>query len=73
MATRVHVQTVGHESDDEGSGISAATGFVSQSDSDASAEPEDPPQGRYNKATYGISPGELLREECIVAAVLSSM
>lgn len=56
-----------------GSELSVATGFVSQTDSDASAEPTDPLGGQFNPATYGISPGELLRKERIVQTVLNGM
>jgi hypothetical protein len=59
MATRVHIQV--DEDEPERSEISAATGFVSQTDSDASTQPEEPQKGQYNQATYGILPGELLR------------
>lgn len=58
------------EDEPEGSELSGGTGFVSEPDSDASAEPVEPPGGRFNPATHGISPGELLREEKIVRAVL---
>ncbi|CAE6436081.1 unnamed protein product [Rhizoctonia solani] len=70
MATRIQIQLQEEESDR--SELSAATGFVSRSDSDASAEPDDPPRGRFNTATYGISPSELLREGRIVRAVVNA-
>ncbi|KAH7305686.1 hypothetical protein B0J17DRAFT_725451 [Rhizoctonia solani] len=59
MATRIQLQA--EDDEPEGSELSAATAFVSQPGSDNSAEPTDPPQGRFNPATYGISPGELLK------------
>ncbi|KAB5587767.1 DNA helicase INO80 [Ceratobasidium theobromae] len=68
LRSRVQIQ----EEDVGSSELSAATGFVSQTDSDASAEPNDPPEGQFNPATYGISPGELLRKERIVQSVLDA-
>ncbi|QRW17362.1 Transposase family tnp2 [Rhizoctonia solani] len=68
LKTRVRVE------EDSTSGpteISVASGFVSRSDSDASAEPTEPLEGCFNAATYGLSPSELLREERRVQMVLN--
>ncbi|KAF8751640.1 hypothetical protein RHS01_08283 [Rhizoctonia solani] len=68
LKTRVRVE------EDSTSGpteISVASGFVSRSDSNASAEPTEPLEGCFNAATYGLSPSELLREERRVQMVLN--